>query len=700
MARAKKGDATQRRMLTMWEPPPNAGDPIGVLATTFTLDTALFEEECLARFAGVQSDPARDGALYRIEREEKLANLMCAAVVSDIHHCAGRRSLRWDLLAARPESGVMHAKISVLAWQDHVRVIIGSANLTDAGYRRNQECFAALDFDDRFADSGLLIPLLAYLHEILALTNGPGRERAEKLLAWLDERFEKKAAPSRGLQRRLILVGPGRPDFFGQLNDLLPGGPPGEAHVVSPFFDPELRDGGPERRLWGVMKQRGAVAVHFHVAGEAAPESGGWRLEAPEHVLDAMPGGRADVKTLLHPIQVVDVPTDISRERRPLHAKTLALSHETWSLLVIGSSNFTSAGTGLNKYARNFEANVAYVLRTDSKEAMRRTMESRVLRGSAAVEPGQVSEFARAFDEEGEEDNVTLPLPRFFSQAVFHGVVEDHFLISLEFAGEAPVDGWHVSHEKMRLMDGAEWKVLKAKLKVELRLPCEGPPPSVLMVVWAGGDNVAEWPLNVAAPDTLPAPTELQGLSLAALLDLLSSARPLNEALRAWLRQQPNDDDTEVEQVVELVDPHAKVDTSGFLVKRVQRACWAMRELRSRLEQPVLSTSAMAWRISGPVGARAVLEAMRRQCDPELPDEWAFLLCELSREIAAVALKGAGGRPAAPDVTQLLAAFQADLSQMLAEAQKGCSSSMQGYIANALAQQPDYVQEGACHEAA
>src|SRR5512139_86877 len=225
MARARKGDATQRRMLTLWEPPPNAGDPIGVLATTFTLDTALFEEECLARFAGVQSDPARDGARYRIEREEKLANLMCAAVVADIHHCAGRRSLRWDLLAARPESGVMHAKISLLAWQDHVRVIIGSANLTDAGYRRNQECFAALDFDDRFADSGLLVPLLAYLHEILALTNGPGRERAEKLLAWVDERFEKKTAPARGLQCRLILIGPGRSDFFGQLNDLLPGSP-------------------------------------------------------------------------------------------------------------------------------------------------------------------------------------------------------------------------------------------------------------------------------------------------------------------------------------------------------------------------------------------------------------------------------------------------------------------------------------------
>lgn len=124
MARAKRTDAAQRRLLSLWEPPEKAGTAVGVLATTFTLDTALFEEECLARFASVQSDPARDGALYRIEREERLASLLCAAVIADVHHCGGRRSLRWDLLAARPASGVMHAKISLLAWTDHVRVVV------------------------------------------------------------------------------------------------------------------------------------------------------------------------------------------------------------------------------------------------------------------------------------------------------------------------------------------------------------------------------------------------------------------------------------------------------------------------------------------------------------------------------------------------------------------------------------------------
>jgi len=59
MARVKKSDPALCQMLSLWQPPPKAGDPVGVLATTFTLDTALFEEECLARFADVQSDPLR-----------------------------------------------------------------------------------------------------------------------------------------------------------------------------------------------------------------------------------------------------------------------------------------------------------------------------------------------------------------------------------------------------------------------------------------------------------------------------------------------------------------------------------------------------------------------------------------------------------------------------------------------------------------
>jgi hypothetical protein len=132
-----------------------------------------------------------------------------------------------------------------------------------------------------------------------------------------------------------------------------------------------------------------------------------------------------------------------------------------------------------------------------------------------------------------------------------------------------------------------------------------------------------------------------------------------------------------------LVDPHAKVDTSGFLVKRVQRACWALRQLRERLEQPVLSASAMAWRVNGPVGARAVLNAIERQSDPDLPDEWAFLLCEMWRELRQVKLQGTGNQPAQPESLELMTDFVEDLRARLVLALPACSESMQAYVAEA-----------------
>ncbi len=696
MARIKTSDPTQCSMLSCWIPPANAGAPVGVIATTFTLDTALFEEECLARFADVQSDPLRDGALYRIEREEKLASLKCATVIADIHHCAGRRSLRWDLLAARPKAGVMHAKISLLVWEDHVRIIIASANLTNDGYRRNQEGLAVLDFNDKSPEPFLLGEALVYLRDILDTTRGPAKARASALLNWAGQRFPPgQAVPVRGIQRRLILLGPGRKHFFDQLSDILPSESPDQAHVVSPFFDPELRTSGPSHRLWAMMKKRGAAEVHFHVAGEASPETNGWRLTVPQHVLQCTPGGRPGVDSFVHPIAVTGVLTDSGPEQRPLHAKTLLLTHEKWVALVVGSSNFTSAGMGLNAHANNFEAGVVYLLRAPHNDRLRRMLETRVLRGGAAVAVSASTVFVPAIDADDAEGGQP-PLPQFFSEALLEGADDDHYSLTLRFASPAPVGEWRIVRDDAGMYSSAEWDAASRPEVVRLILPRSGPPPSVLNVAWSGGAHQADWPVNIRTAQTLPAPDELKGLSLAALLELLSSARPLHIALRAWMRRQPDDDDYDVDQAVELVDPHAKVDTSAYLVKRVQRACWAMRSLKERLDSPVHSPAAMAWRIRGPVGAYALIDAMLRDCDPRLPDESAFLLCELWRELSSIRLadSGPGSMEVDAESREMLADLVNDLLARVSEHLPLVTDAMRDYIGQAMA------ETEACDEAA
>lgn len=689
MARSRNKLEHQRRMLSLWEPPARAGAPVGVLATTFTLDTALFEEECLARFAGVQSDPGRDGALYRIEREEKLASLLCAAVVADVHHCGGRRSLRWDLLASRPASGVMHAKISLLVWNDLVRVIVASANLTSEGYRRSQECAAVLEFDRGSADRGLLDPLIAFLREILATTSGTARVRAERLLDWVDETLPSSPTPSRGLQRRLVLTGPGRDSLFDQLNKLLPASRPEIAHVVSPFFDDELRPGGPEFQLWAMLRQRGDAELHLHVAGEYVPENGQWRLQVPEHVLQSAPSSRSGAVLSLHPVDIGSAPTDTGPERRPLHAKMLTLRHPGWIGWLVGSSNFTSAGTGLSKHRRNFEANILYFVRADSSDAVYKAIEAGGLRGGTAVDLRANTQFAPAFNDEDADGAGSSPLPAFFLEADLLDSTDDQHQLTLRLEPRcAPLD-WFVSRDARQVFGRDSWIATGQPDIVQLELPVSGPPPSLLVVEWidaAGTRHVADWPVNVRNASALPPPEELRGLTLAALLELLSSARPLHEAMRGWLRRQPDDDDPDGLQGPELVDPHQKVDTSGFLIKRVQRACGALQHLRERLAQPVLSESALAWRLDGPVGARAVVNAIERQCDPAMPEEWAFLLCELTQELKGLQLKDAAGREVGPALQARLDAFVKELRERLHHALDGASGSLRSYVSLAEGQ--------------
>lgn len=685
MARDRSEDQ-QRRLLSLWEPPPHAGEPAGVLATTFTLDTGLFEEECLARFVGVQSDPYRDGAIYRIEREEKLSSLICAAVVADIHHCNGQRSLRWDLVPSRPGSGVMHAKISLLAWEKHLRVLVGSANLTSAGYRRNQECVAQLDFEGLSAETELLKPILEFLREILDTTSGVGRERSLKLLTWVEESVTWQPSPRRGLRRRFIPIGPRKKDAFEQMKGAIPSARPSEAHIVSPFFDHTPREVGPAERLWDMLRQRGEGALHLHVGGNFVREIGKWRLQVPLHVLDAPAMKRAGRSMYVHPIEVQEVQTEVGLEHRPLHAKSLTLFHPTWAAWMVGSSNFTSAGLGVQRpkgtSVVNFEANVLYCFVGDEAHPLHSQVTSGGHRGAEAVEWG-TSELLPAHGEEDGDGELSPPLPAFFSEATLVGGDERTYVLELCLSPtSSPVPRmWRVRVGAKQILDSNEWAVMGQPASCRIAFERVGPPPSSVLVDWHGAiEQTADWPVNVAVSAVLPAPEELRDLSLAALLDLLSSARPLYETLRGWLRRQVNDDDPDGFTGADVVDPHQKVDTSGFLVKRVQRACAAISYLRKRLEAPLLSEAALAWRLDGPVGARAVKAAIRRECRDDLPDEWVFLLSEMLRELRAVTLTMPGGVKAPRALQSHLNAFITELSHELARAAKGASSQVRELV--------------------
>ena len=144
--RSKSLDPESCRLLNLWSPDADFGAPIGCVATTFTFDAGHFEEQCLARFISMETDPGESARAYLIEREEKLSQVF-ACILVDQRHAQNQRSLRWHLLPIRlPGLAIQHAKLSLLLWERHLRIVIGSANLTAAGYRTNRELVAALDF--------------------------------------------------------------------------------------------------------------------------------------------------------------------------------------------------------------------------------------------------------------------------------------------------------------------------------------------------------------------------------------------------------------------------------------------------------------------------------------------------------------------------------------------------------------------------
>src|SRR5690606_25314209 len=83
-----------------------------------------------------------------------------------------------------------------------------------------------------------------------------------------------------------------------------------------------------------------------------------------------------------------------------------------------------------------------------------------------------------------------------------------------------------------------------------------------------------------------------------------------------------------------LIDPHKKVDTTQFLLQRTRRVSWGLAALRQRLERPVTTEECLEWRLRGPVGVKAVAQAILGGAHSE--EEEVFLISELALDLARV----------------------------------------------------------------
>jgi hypothetical protein len=151
----------------------------------------------------------------------------------------------------------------------------------------------------------------------------------------------------------------------------------------------------------------------------------------------------------------------------------------------------------------------------------------------------------------------------------------------------------------------------------------------MLEVLFTGQEGVerkAFLLVNVTDRRALPLPEELRALSLETLLDILTMARPIHEAVsRALARNKAKPDK---ESMSAELDPHRRVRTESFLLQRTKRFAHALEKMKQVLEAPVYSLESLRWRVHGPVGPVALARAVEEAASSG--GEVCFLLSEVA----------------------------------------------------------------------
>lgn len=607
-------------MLDLWRPPQGAGDPVGCLATSYTFAPGLFDEQCLARFLEIESEPNREDLAFLLERESRLGGAY-AGVLVDYTQAGVEHSLRWDVLPVRLRRAKQHAKLSLLAWTRHIRVVVASANLTEQGYRTNYEVAAAVDLTPENSEPAILSDAIGFLRALVLAVPGAagGLPEAQRAGRFLDDveaqaRDWRKPAGRSHIRQQLTFTLPGlgtQSSARSSLDEAVAacrrvGGSPAEAWVASPFFDVGDSTGDVAAALCKYMARGGRRDLWLCVPvihDEAATRP---RLAAPKTLLNVPRTYNTDVA-------VEELPAkDGDGNLRPWHAKMVALKAESYSALMIGSSNFTKAGMGVGSH-RNAEANLLTVIKFKEEGYDRAPGEmDSVWPEMKRVEDPDAAEWMGASPEQEEEEQAPRSVvPEGFLAVTY--VAGDHRLIRVRLEPGHIAHEWELhacGHEGRLLMTSDAWN--GAGRPALLEIPWEPTqPPEKLLIRWE--DKEAFLPINVEDTRRLPPPAQLEQMTADDMLGILAASDP-SAAYRTWARRQaePDDDDLDSATPPDL-DPLRRHDLHTTFLHRVRHRARILANLRANLQRPVWGKQALEWRLRGMVGVEALADRLFRE---------------------------------------------------------------------------------------
>ncbi len=602
-------------LLDFWQKPAGAGEPVAILATTFAFEPEFFEQNCLARFLEVSSvnegSGSVDDIVASIELQEMLQKTQ-VTVLADRSAPAQRTSLLWDVLGCRVDGGLLHAKVAVLMWEKSTRVILGSANLTAPGYRRQIELGLAAELGP-----GCLFPpevlnaiadeLEAYLDLVPGFApDTPVIARATSTLELFRRRIAQQ--PDNGSVVRVVFA-PTNPRG-GPLDrfELAWSGPrPTKATHLSPFWDAsdttvltstrELLTGRPadsrSQKVAVVLGPRGQTPFSRKLRG------------AVDRVHEMKP---------------------LDNEMRTLHAKCLLIESDQWIAALAGSSNHTKAGMGLTKN-RHREMNVWLGAPRDSKE------------GRVLVNLVQLGREISAEEEEiapTDEDEVELPaLPACFGLCRLGRIDELarwELRLGIELNKDMPAE-WSVSLAGgTAALTRQNWEASGSPPTAVVAMDQETFPMYVL-VRWNGSE--APWAVLADDRHALPPGPTLSSLRAQHLLAALASGRSLSDIIREELERIALGDGGRTGLIL---DPLKRFEIERSLLRRGRALAASLSAMQRRLEHQVINLDGLRARLAGPLGPEfvALKIAEAYEAGDQSRAEAIFSIAELALAVGRV----------------------------------------------------------------
>ncbi len=335
------------------------GEPILCVASTYTFHASHFENELVPRFLGLRYDNTEREHVFVLEREDRLATVTAAVFVDASQVDGSQTTGRWLQIPVPAPGGCQHSKVTLLAWERFIRVIVASANLTRSGYRKNREMAATLEFYDEStsAPRDLLSDVLDFVEELLAVGRMPPetRDRLAEALDGTKRRVrswrEVPVTWEKHPQVKFVPVLParGRRAGRGAVDAIVEewgGRRATDITVMTPFIgDSPEAVRSTVAALLRVPRTREAHG-HLVVGGRpSAQEKGRTVVDLPSWFRDEWVSGWGG--SALHVYAVPPQREGEGRVQRALHAKSILVESDERALLLMGSSNFSPHGLGI-----------------------------------------------------------------------------------------------------------------------------------------------------------------------------------------------------------------------------------------------------------------------------------------------------------------------------------------------------------------